>query len=203
MPISAVIFDIGGVFNRVQGIGAPGKWQRRLGLSDRELAHAVFDGPVTLAASLGQASLQDVWNSVAQQLGLSPAEVSELEEDAWAAYVWNTELLDYVRSLRPRYKTATLSDAWSDARERCKDYINSGVFNVMVFSAEEGIKKPNLDIYRRALDRLGVAAEDAIFVDDKQRNVDAATALGLHGVVYTNNADCCTQINRLLGGKSE
>ena len=199
MPICAVIFDIGGVLNRVQGIGAPGRWQTRLGLSDQELAYAIFDGPVTLAASLGQASPQDVWSSVAQRLGLSPAEMAELEDDAWSAYVWNTELLDFVRSLRPRYKTATLSDAWPDARERCKDHINSNVFDVMVFSAEEGIKKPNSDMYRRALEHLGVAAQEAIFVDDKQRNVDAATALGLHGVVYTNNAPCCAEIKRLLG----
>jgi epoxide hydrolase-like predicted phosphatase len=198
LAIRAVIFDIGGVLNKVESIGAPGKWWKRLGLNDKELIHAIFDGPLSASASVGQVSTEEVWRSVAQQLGLSPAEARDLERDAWAAYAWNTELLDYVRSLHPRYKTAILSNAWPNAREQCKGYVNSELFDVMIFSAEVGMKKPDPAIFWLALDRLGVAAQEAIFVDDKQRYADAADALGLHGIAYTNNADCCAEINRLL-----
>jgi HAD superfamily hydrolase (TIGR01509 family) len=198
MTIRAVIFDIGGVFNRVGHIGAGDRWQQRTGLDDRALAYAIFDGPLTLAASLGQATIGQIWASVAQQLGLSSDEVAELEADAWAAYVWNTELLDYVRSLRSVCKTATLSDAWPNARQQCLPYISEQAFDVMVYSAEEGIKKPDPEIFRRTLARLDVPPHEAIFVDDRQKNVDAAISVGMLGVLFTSNASARHQINLLL-----
>ena len=198
MTIRAVIFDIGGVFNRVGHIGQGDRWQERTGLDERALALAIFDGPLTGPASLGQAAVADIWASVARQLYLSAQEIAELEADAWAAYIWNTELLDYVHWLRTRCKTATLSDAWPNARQQCQPYINDGVFDVMVYSAEEGIKKPNPEIFKRTLGRLAVTPDEAVFVDDRQKNVDAANALGLHGIQYTSNVVTRDQIERLL-----
>jgi epoxide hydrolase-like predicted phosphatase len=198
VAIRAVIFDIGGVLNRVARIGSEGKWHKRLGLSDRELAIAVFDMPPSREASLGQASVDDVWNAVAQRLGLSPAELRDLQADTDDAFIWNTELADYISSLRPRYKTGILSNAWPDARQKCKGYVNSNTFDAIVFSAEEGLMKPEPEIFRRVLARLGVAAHEAIFVDDKQKNVDGAVAIGMHGILYNDNTDVRMRIARVI-----
>jgi len=45
-----------------------------------------------------------------------------------------------------------------------------------------GVAKPDPRIFTMALDEVGCAASKTIFVDDKRRNVDAATALGMKGV---------------------
>ena len=46
--------------------------------------------------------------------------------------------------------------------------------------------KPEPAIYRYVLDKLGTAPEETLFLDDRQVNVDAARALGIKGLVFTN-----------------
>ena len=62
-------------------------------------------------------------------------------------------------------------------------------FRDIVVSGEEKMVKPNAAIYRLALDRFGLAAEDAVFVDDNAANVAAAQALGIESVLFTTAAD--------------
>jgi putative hydrolase of the HAD superfamily len=92
------------------------------------------------------------------------------------------ELLGFIRSLKPNYRTGIVSDAWLDARQNVKQYINNELFDVIVFSAEEGVKKPDPEIYRRALARLGVDPQEAIFVDDRLTNIAGAQQIGMQAI---------------------
>lgn len=67
-------------------------------------------------------------------------------------------------------------------------------------SSEEALLKPDAAIYLRTLQWLGVEPHEAIFVDDKQRNVDAAQALGMRAIVISNPLAVCRQIEQLLDG---
>jgi 2-haloacid dehalogenase len=58
-------------------------------------------------------------------------------------------------------------------------------FQGIVLSGHEGVVKPDPEIFRRLLDRYGIAAEAALFVDDSLKNVDAASALGLDTELFT------------------
>ena len=60
-----------------------------------------------------------------------------------------------------------------------------GRFRDIVISGDEKLIKPDPAIYRLALGRFGIAADEALFVDDNSANVDAANALGIHGVLFT------------------
>lgn len=60
------------------------------------------------------------------------------------------------------------------------DFAN--IFDDVVDSHEVGMRKPNRAIYELALNRLGVEAHRAAFLDDAKSNVDAASALGIHGI---------------------
>lgn len=59
-------------------------------------------------------------------------------------------------------------------------------FRDIVVSGEEKLMKPDAAIYRLALDRFGIAAADAVFVDDRQANVDGAAAVGMHALLFTD-----------------
>lgn len=61
-----------------------------------------------------------------------------------------------------------------------------GRFRDIVVSGEEKRIKPDPAIYTLALDRFGVAAEDAVFIDDSAANIDAANALGIAGLLFTD-----------------
>jgi HAD superfamily hydrolase (TIGR01509 family) len=63
-------------------------------------------------------------------------------------------------------------------------------------SAEFGVRKPDPDVYRRCLGRLGVAPEAALFVDDSPANVAGACAAGLHGYDYTDSAALAVELRQ-------
>ena len=67
-----------------------------------------------------------------------------------------------------------------------KDWINDDLFDVIVISAEERVRKPNRLIYEIALQRLGVAAEAAVFIDDRPVNVQGAQQVGMKAIHYQN-----------------
>lgn len=65
----------------------------------------------------------------------------------------------------------------------------SHYFELILNSARVGIAKPEPEIYQIALDRLDLLPEQTVFADDKQRNIDAAAALGIHAHLFTTVAD--------------
>jgi putative hydrolase of the HAD superfamily len=198
MTIQAVIFDIGGVLWRFEDPTLHRQWETQLELSEGQLIDIVFDNPISQQALVGDATPEEVWLEVAQQLALSPGELAALQADYWRGGVWDTDLLNFARSLKPRYKTGIISDAWSDARETIKEYVNGEIFDVLVFSAEEGVCKPNPEIFRRALSRLEVASQEAIFVDDMPRNVEGARQIGIQTIHFTNSLEVRKKIRHLL-----
>ncbi len=57
-------------------------------------------------------------------------------------------------------------------------------FDVRTYSCALGVTKPDAAIYEHCIGTLGVAASEAIFLDDRPDNVEAAEALGMHAVVF-------------------
>src|SRR5215208_7221034 len=84
-------------------------------------------------------------------------------------------------------KTAVLSNtiATHVGHNRARKLYDS--FDVLVFSNEVGISKPDAGIYRRTLELLELSArpEAAFFVDDLEENVVAARGVGMHGILFT------------------
>jgi len=58
------------------------------------------------------------------------------------------------------------------------------LFNVALSSCYLGLRKPDLAIYKRALDILGRPAERILFIDDRAENVGSAVAVGMHGIQF-------------------
>jgi putative hydrolase of the HAD superfamily len=196
--IQAVIFDIGGVLVRIQDPAPSRAWERRLGLSEGQLGEIVCTNPVAQQALVGNATTDQMWTYIGRHLALPPDELVALRADFWRVQAWDTELLAFVRSLRPRCKTATISDAWPDAREILWEYANDDNFDGCVFSAEEGVRKPDPEIYRRALSRLDVAPQEAVFCDDRRPNVKGARRIGMHAFQFSDPDQAREEITRLL-----
>ncbi len=70
-------------------------------------------------------------------------------------------------------------------------------FDGLVLSYEAGLIKPEPGIYQRALDAAGVPASRAAFFDDVPRYAEAATALGMHGRVFTTASAFREQLRAL------
>ena len=144
--------------------------------------------------------MEAIWEDVGRRFGLSPVDVADLEADFWSGGAWDEELLAFIRSLRPKYKTGTISDAWPDAREVMAAHVNDGTFDVSVFSGEEGVRKPDPEIYHRALSRLGVAPAEAVFCDDRMKTVRGAQSVGMHAFQLVDSTHARQEIERLIEG---
>jgi putative hydrolase of the HAD superfamily len=92
--------------------------------------------------------------------------------------------IELIQRLRPPYKTAVLSNADSTLPQRLRDSLIWELFDDVVCSAEVALAKPDPRIYTLAAERLGLPPEACVFVDDLERNVDAARAAGMHGVHF-------------------
>lgn len=90
-----------------------------------------------------------------------------------------------VRALRPAYRIGLLSNADSSLPDRLENGLGIwGLFDAVVCSAEVGVAKPELAIYRLAAERLGLPPEACVFVDDHAPNVAAAEQCGMRGVLF-------------------
>jgi HAD superfamily hydrolase (TIGR01509 family) len=175
---------MGGVILRTHNWRPRRKWEHRLGLRPGALEQLVFEGEVSRQAMLGRATVEEIWGSVAARLGLSQEDRKQLTSDFFAGDGFDTPLLDFIHGLRPAAKTALISNAWPSARAFLEASLPPGVFDLMVISAEVGVAKPDPAIYCLALERLGVPAEAAVFVDDMPRNLEAAAAVGMRPVLF-------------------
>ncbi|MFI0404962.1 HAD-IA family hydrolase [Actinomadura sp. 3N508] len=79
-------------------------------------------------------------------------------------------------------RTAVLSNSWGNDYPRD---LFAEVFDAVVISSEVGLRKPDERIFRHALDLLGLAAAECVFIDDIEHNVRAAQDLGLRGIHHT------------------
>jgi putative hydrolase of the HAD superfamily len=72
------------------------------------------------------------------------------------------------------------------------------VFDVVVISTEVGLRKPQPEIYELALDRLGLAHDQVVLVDDGAPNVAAAERLGITGILHTHPEATAAAVGRLI-----
>ena len=188
MRIQAIIFDFGSVLVQM-GDDAPRRaLAEQLGVPLKELYRLIFDSETATRAMVGELTIEQHWQVVGGVLGVPPDKLPAVKAQFWAADQVNHELLDYIRTLRPRYKVGLLSNAWNDLRQVMRESFGfDGLFDDLVISAEVGLAKPDPRIFHLAVQRLGVQPSEAIFVDDVLANVEAARGIGLQAIHYRNN----------------
>ena len=200
--IKAIIWDLGGVLVKMEDFTPHHYWEKRLRLQKGQLVKIVHNNPLGHQALIGQITAEDFWLDVGKQLDLSPADTVKLQTDFSKARVWDERLLALIASLKPRFKMGIISGAMSDARRIVQSQVDTDLFDVLVFSAEEGVQKPDPAIYHRTLSRLGVEAQEAIFVDDWLESVEGARRVGMHGVHYVVGGDVKEAIERIIEQES-
>jgi putative hydrolase of the HAD superfamily len=92
-----------------------------------------------------------------------------------------------------------LSNGWSSTRRFIDERWDiADIFDDMIISAEVGLAKPDRRIYQLALDRLGVEAEQTIFIDDFDENIQGARELGIHGIHFQDPQIVMEELKDLL-----
>ena len=188
MSLRAVVFDYGMVLTGPPDPDAHAMLLRITGLPlDRfedlywANRHAYDEGKLTGIA---------FWQLLLQNAGIQPAQDKVNELNAWDARMWTTQnpaMVAWQQQLKQRgLLTAILSnmgDAVLASVERQFAWIQN--FDVLVWSYQLHIAKPEPAIYRHVLSELGTRPDETLFLDDKQINIDAARALGMKALQFS------------------
>ena len=186
LALRAVVFDYGMVLT---GPPDPEAWAAMLritGLPEERFQRLYWaDRPVY---DEGKLTGLGYWQKLLREAGLPPDQAEELNR--WDQRLWTTEnpaMLAWQQQLKQRgLLTAILSNMGDDVLanvERVFDWIHR--FDVLVWSYQARMVKPNPDLYRYTLEKLGTRPEETLFLDDKAVNVEAARALGMKALEFT------------------
>jgi glucose-1-phosphatase len=201
MAIKAVIWDLGGVLLRTEDYSSRQALAELMGKSRADLENLVFNGDSGDRAQLGEISAAEHWENIRQMLGLDRAGIDEFQRQFWEGDRLDGELVDRIRSLRGRYRSGLLSNAFSDLRQVVTSQLNiSDAFDEMLISSELHLMKPDPRIYQVALRRLEVAAQEAVFIDDMLRNVEGARSQGMQAIHFRQRSQALAELEQLLKG---
>jgi len=106
-----------------------------------------------------------------------------------------TSLVTRARSAGIR--TALLSNSWGNQYDR-SDWHE--MFDVVVISGEVGMRKPEPGIFELALKRIGLPAEECVFIDDMAHNIVAAEQAGLVGIVHRTFDETAAELEAVFPG---
>ena len=198
MVIKAVIWDIGGVIMRTEDLGPREQLAADLGVTRAILNDLVFGGEQGTRAQFGEISQTELWAHVRSELNLGSDEYPDLRERFFGGDVLDTELVDFIRSLKPQFKIGIISNAWSELPAALENWGISDAFDIIVGSGDEGLMKPDPRIYQIALERLAIQPGEAVFVDDFIENIIGARELGINAVHFQSREQALDELKSLL-----
>ena len=198
MSIRGVFFDFGGVIARTEFQAPRQHLAERLGMEYEDIVKIVFDSPSSLRASRGEISDKEHWAVVIKRLRRPASETEAIREEFFAGDVIDREIVDSLRSLRPRYHVGLISNAWPDLRDYITKQKIDDAFDHMVISAEVGVMKPEARIYQIALEQSGVSPNEAVFVDDFIENIEGCQAVGMHGIHFRSPGQALDELRKIL-----
>jgi len=201
MSIRAVFFDLGGVIVRTEYQAPRQHLAERFGMDYDDIDKIVFGGGANgsaARATLGEITEDEHWLNIMKILKRPVSEYSRIRDEFFAGDVVDRTLLDFLRSIKPKYKTGLISNAWSGLRNFILRERFDDAFKYMIISAEVGVAKPDPRIFQIALEQLQVKADEAVFVDDFIENIEACRKVGMTGIHFKDPESAIKQLKVLL-----
>lgn len=188
MALRAVVFDYGMVLTGEPDPEAYANMLRLTGLSKDQFEPRYWaDRP---AYDEGKLTGLAFWQKFMRDAAMPPDQQRAEELNRWDVRYWTTQnptMLAWQLAVKERgLLTAILSnmgDSTWESVEREFEWIHS--FDVLVWSFQLGIAKPDPAIYRHTIAELGVRPGEALFIDDKLANIEAAQALGMKTILFS------------------
>ncbi|MEA2398898.1 MAG: putative hydrolase of the superfamily [Thermoleophilaceae bacterium] len=144
----------------------------------------------------GEVEVPDFERRFAPLLGVREPE--GMVERLFAGVKPDEAMIDAVRRARAAgVPTGLISNSWGGTT-----YDNANIdelFDAVVISGEVGLHKPEPEIFHMGAERLGVAPEECVFVDDLRENCVGAEAVGMTAILHRGAEGTVPELERLLG----
>lgn len=198
MTIRAVFFDLGGVIVRTEYQAPRQHLAERFGMDYEDIDKIVFGSGTAARASVGEIDEEEHWRNVMKILKLPAGDYERVRDEFFAGDVIDHEILNFLRSIKPKYKTGLISNAWSGLRDYIVREKFDDAFHHMVISAEVRVAKPDPKIFHIALEQVQVQAKEAVFVDDVLENIEACEKVGMRGIHFKDADQAIEELKELL-----
>jgi putative hydrolase of the HAD superfamily len=212
LSTKAIISDFGGVlttpliqsfvaFQDQTGIAMETLGSAMQRIAERDGSHPLFElekGELTEASFL-----ERIADELEPELGHRP-EMHRFSEIYFDALEPNPPMIELMRELKGRgLRMALLTNNVREWEPLWRSMIPiDALFEVVVDSAFVGCRKPDPKIYEITLERIGLAGNECIFVDDVEVNCDAARELGMAAVHFQANEQAIEEIRAALAGSA-
>jgi putative hydrolase of the HAD superfamily len=188
LALQAVVFDYGMVLSGPQEPEAHAKLKSITGLSGDAFERVYWAD--RHAYDRGELTGPEFWQKMSRdaKLGLDAAALAELNH--WDVRMWSTindETQAWHRKLKALgIKTGILSNMGDSVLEHLQaQHAWIGDFDVLIWSYQYKLAKPEPEIYHLLLERLGTPPEETLFLDDRIENIEAARKLGILGLQFS------------------
>lgn len=187
MMYELVLFDLGGVVVEVESDRLIHQVSQLIGRSFEQVQKVVYHEELIIPLELGHISASVYYDGLKRRLKL-PWSYEQFTA-AWNGIVSeNRDVTWIMERLRKRHTLIALSNTNELHIEYVKRTMPSlVVFHDWVASYQVGLRKPDPQIYQLALERAGVRAERAVYVDDRPELVDAGRSVGMKAVRFENS----------------
>lgn len=196
--ITTIIFDIGNVL-------ADFTWEehyRSFGYSEEileRLADATVRSPLWNEYDRGAMSDEEIIQGFIENDPGIEKEIRETLRDKGTMVIRNDYAIPWIQKLKGKgYRCLYLSNFSRSSHVQCAasldflPYMDGGIL-----SYEEKIIKPMPEIYQLLIDRYGLVPQECVFLDDTQRNLDAAEKFGIHTIHFENQAQAVEELKKL------
>ena len=196
-PIETVIFDLGNVLLPFDWGIARKRMCQRTGCSRRELEDFIVTTPFLGQLEIGQLTAQQFFEIVSRDLRFTGAQ-AEFDEIWSDIFTIDEAMVGLTQALKGSYRRFILSNTSPQHIEFVfAKYPVLRDFDGHILSYEVGLMKPDRRIYELALQRFGIIAERAVFIDDLPANVAGAREIGLAAIQHKSFQKTRRELTRL------
>ncbi|HSW92165.1 MAG TPA: HAD family phosphatase [Candidatus Saccharimonadales bacterium] len=182
---TTIFFDWGGVIANDPGDEFLGQLLRDVGATDAQIEE-IFETYMKRFMR-GEISEAQYWQELRVKYGLAIHDSISDEFKKWRGLIANDDILALVKEAKDRgLNVAVLSNVIQPTYNVIEAAGYYDLFDEVIASCKVGYVKPEEEIYKIALDRFGVTAEESVFIDDKQYCLDPATAMGFKTILAKN-----------------
>lgn len=206
-PSPAIVFDFGGVLitpitNLLEEIagwhGVTMVEMLDVLMGPRETSTADHPWHVAERGLMPTSAMQDAVRPWAEAAGIS-LRGDEYERLLCGEFLVRDGMIERISHLRDDgYRLGLLTNSFAEFRPHLEAHIDFGLFEVVIDSSEVGFRKPEPEIYALTTERLGVAPDDIVYLDDFLANIDGARAAGWTTIHVTDPDTALAELDALL-----
>lgn len=195
--ITTLIFDIGNVVLHFDYLRAARRFAEATGLPMETIEKHFYFSELEQLYSKGEISSREFFERLKGELALRID--FETFADIWNDIFWlNHSVGDLIRALKGRYRLAAITNTTElHFQYWVENFPILREIETCFASHELGLRKPDPELFKLVLSRLGVKPEEVVFIDDMEENAVAARALGIRTVHYRTTAELVKELAAL------